>query len=335
MPRTFAGREVMAEGDGFWASLGEHLIEHLLVYLAGIVLCILGAFGWAYFPKYAAIVAKHMDSSSAPFSKEEDTNREERAIKNFKKCISYHWHELLAHPVQHLARGQGVLLFQAEDILSGKSCRSELDDPKASEGFDPTLLEKIQTNRQFWNKEEWSQIAAADPILGTPAPPGSQGGSSTSVPYGPLTATPLSLAELRGWVRIQAVRDAVAAWANAFRSMNAAAIAECYAPVVERYFERNDVTRDQIRRDQQSVFARTLYIRKFEVNDINIEVDTIQPSADSVTNPRTAVTLRKGWDRAELGARNFSGEEREKLTFIGSPQGWKIIREEAVSWRTR
>jgi hypothetical protein len=324
----------MAEGEGFWG----HVIEHLFVYLAGIVLCVLGAFGWAYFPRQAAFVANHIDPSSA--AAKEDINREERAKKNLKKCILYHWHELLAQPVQHLVRGKAVLWFQAEDILSGKTCRSELDELAPDSTWVPPKfkavnLEKIQTNRQFWNKEEWSQIAAAGPILGTPAPRDSQGGSSTSVPYGPLTATPLSLAELRSWLKIQAIRDAVAAWANAFRSMNAAAIAECYAQVVERYFERNDVTRDQIRHDQQSVFARTLYIRKFEVNDIKIDVDTIQPSTDSVTNPRTTATFRKEWDTAELGDRNFSSEAMEKLTFTSSPQGWKIIREEVVSWRTR
>lgn len=127
-----------------------------------------------------------------------------------------------------------------------------------------------------------------------------------------------------------AVRNAVGAWAHAFRSKDSTALADSYAPQVEKYFRRTNVSHKQISQNIESVFARMVEIRKYEVNDLRVEMLSGDNSSNGITYNRATATFRKTWDALESDGKSFSGEEIEQLTFTSSPQGWKIIREEEL-----
>jgi ketosteroid isomerase-like protein len=128
----------------------------------------------------------------------------------------------------------------------------------------------------------------------------------------------------------QSVPDAVGAWVQAFRSKDSTALADSYAPVVERYFRRNNVSHQQIRQYIESSFARMVDIRKYEVNDIRVGMLPGDNPSNGTSYSRATATFRKTWDTLESDGRSFTGEEIEQLTFTSSPQGWKIIREEEL-----
>ena len=127
----------------------------------------------------------------------------------------------------------------------------------------------------------------------------------------------------------QSVRAAVGAWVEAFRSKNTAALADCYAPLVERYFRQDNVTHEQIARSIEYIFGRTASISKYEISDIQVEFPAKGASSDH-SSARASATFHKSWDTLESSGKNFTGDEIEKLTFASLPQGWKIVREEEL-----
>jgi ketosteroid isomerase-like protein len=127
----------------------------------------------------------------------------------------------------------------------------------------------------------------------------------------------------------QAVRNAVTAWVEAFRSKDAKALAECYAPFVEIYFRQHNLSHEQIKRYIESTFARTLDIRKYEVSDIRVQTSPAVQGPTNVYSRATAV-FHKEWETSETSGKTFAGEEIEQLTFTNSPQGWQIVREEEL-----
>jgi hypothetical protein len=118
-----------------------------------------------------------------------------------------------------------------------------------------------------------------------------------------------------------AINDAVNKWVDAFRSKDANRLAASYAPVTEMYFLQKNWTREQILGTMASTFARTRGIRKYEVNDVRIEM---------LPTGRAAATFHKTWETLQRDGKIFSGEEMEKLTFSSSPEGWKIVRDEEL-----
>jgi hypothetical protein len=129
----------------------------------------------------------------------------------------------------------------------------------------------------------------------------------------------------------QSVKRAVAVWVESFRAKDAVRNAACYAPLVETYFRRHDVSREQLQHYKQAAFERMLAIRKYDVSDVHVEVvSSVEPAADSVAYGRATAVFQKEWDTAESTGKNFSGREIEQLTFTSSPEGWKIVREEEV-----
>lgn len=130
----------------------------------------------------------------------------------------------------------------------------------------------------------------------------------------------------------QSVTDAVNAWVRAFRARDSLALAECYAPRVEKYFRRDNVGRDQVQGYFRDAFARMVDLRRYEVKDIQVNAlpadDT--SSEDSVVYSRATATFNKTWDETQSDGKTFSGEEIEQLTLASSPEGWKIVREEEL-----
>ena len=120
------------------------------------------------------------------------------------------------------------------------------------------------------------------------------------------------------------VEGAVFAWANAFRSKNTRSLAASYAPMVEQYFRKKNVSREQIQGNIESAFARMNGIRTYDVSGITIQM---LPTEGAI---RAAATFRKTWEITQVEGKTFSGEEIEKLTFKSSPEGWQIVREEEL-----
>jgi hypothetical protein len=125
------------------------------------------------------------------------------------------------------------------------------------------------------------------------------------------------------------VRNAVAAWVSAFSSKNPTLTAECYAPLVETYFLKHNLSRAQIEAYLASAFAQTVDMRKYEVRDVQVTfLPSEQKSANSIVYSRAIATFHKEWETKESDGKTFQGEEIEQLTLTSSPQGWKIVREE-------
>lgn len=130
----------------------------------------------------------------------------------------------------------------------------------------------------------------------------------------------------------QQVQEAVSLWADAFRSKNSTALAASYAATVEKYFRRDNVSRDQIHGYFQSAFARIKYIQTYQIDDIKVELLPVMNDPDDKVIPsRAAATFRKTWDTRQFDGKTSSGEEIERLTFASSPDGWKIVREEELN----
>jgi hypothetical protein len=183
--------------------------------------------------------------------------------------------------------------------------------------IDPKVLAATQLKWKYGSRQ-----------LDSPSPTGAMGSANLSEqPETPLGASQ-TVGDAIGKSETS-VRDAVGAWVSAFRSKDTNAMSNCYAPLVEKYFLRQNVTREQLRRYEESAFARTLNIRKYEISDVHVKfLPPDQKSADSVVYSRAAATFNKQWETTESNGKTFSGEEIEQLTFTSSPEGWKIVREE-------
>lgn len=130
----------------------------------------------------------------------------------------------------------------------------------------------------------------------------------------------------------QQVQEAVSLWADAFRSKNSTALAASYAATVEKYFHRDNVSRDQIHGYFQSAFARIKNIQTYQIDDIKVELLPVANDRDNRVIPsRAAATFHKTWDTRQFDGKISSGEEIERLTFASFPDGWKIVREEELN----
>jgi serine/threonine protein kinase len=140
------------------------------------------------------------------------------------------------------------------------------------------------------------------------APPASFGSGTKESP-----AVPYEQKSGRDEDNIRAVLNR---WLDTGRNRNAAAQADCYAPVVNTFYNRHRVSRSDIQREKQRQFDTIGPIHKLDVSNVQI----------SQLSPTTSVILfDKTWD---FGDRTkFSGSERAQLT-LGKIDGqWKITGE--------
>lgn len=129
----------------------------------------------------------------------------------------------------------------------------------------------------------------------------------------------------------RSIREALDNWVQAFRNKNARTQAECYAPVVETYFRWHNVAREQLVRDKEKAFAAMGEIRKYEISDLKVSLEPVAESSDSSpVYSRADATFQKEWDTSTVGGKTFAGREIEKLTFVSSAEGWKIVGEEEL-----
>ena len=96
---------------------------------------------------------------------------------------------------------------------------------------------------------------------------------------------------------------------------------DCYAPVMDTYFLRHNVSRDFVQADKSRTFSGIKEVRIFEISDITIEF---------ASSSNAIVKLRKKWDISLASGKTFSGEEIEQLQIANLDGGWKIVSEKEI-----
>jgi serine/threonine protein kinase len=124
------------------------------------------------------------------------------------------------------------------------------------------------------------------------------------------------------------IRTLLSAWTESFKEKDLARQIECYAPVMETYFLRHNVSRDFVESNKSKAFTAIKEVRTFEIRDITIE---FTPSSTAT------VKFRKKWDTVLGSGKTYSGEEIEQLQLANLDGGWKIVSEKEVQvlWVTR
>lgn len=119
------------------------------------------------------------------------------------------------------------------------------------------------------------------------------------------------------------IDDVLRKWTDSTRHLDADGNADLYAPRVERFFNRRNVTRDDIRVEKERLFENIDQVRKFQVS--NVVVDRVSPD-------QALISFRKEWDFA--GKSPFSGAEKARMLLKRNGSQWQIAREEeiAVEW---
>jgi ketosteroid isomerase-like protein len=161
--------------------------------------------------------------------------------------------------------------------------------------------------------------AAEQSVSEAPAPSRlSQSPSPNDLPQTMTSATSRSDDEA-------SVQDAVEGWANAFRGRDADRFAAYYAPEVEQFFRKKNVSQSQILDTYQASFGKMDSLYTYEISDLRVEFP------DGTESPsRATATYNKKWDTSQTDGKRFSGEEVERLTFEKTEEGWKIVREDEL-----
>ena len=108
------------------------------------------------------------------------------------------------------------------------------------------------------------------------------------------------------------------------RDVNAHAI--LYAPKMDKFFRRRNVTRETVRREKARMMELYPDVKRYEISDVRVE---------SQRGSEAVVSFRKEWDMR--GDRPFSGAERQRLKLRRIAGDWKIVSEEElkVYWLKR
>jgi hypothetical protein len=93
--------------------------------------------------------------------------------------------------------------------------------------------------------------------------------------------------------------------------------ANLYAPHVDRFFTKRNVSRDAVRKEKSRMMAAYPEVNRYEISDVRVE---------SNTGDEAVVSFRKEWEMT--GNRRFSGAERQRLRLRRIGADWKIVGEE-------
>lgn len=117
------------------------------------------------------------------------------------------------------------------------------------------------------------------------------------------------------------IRQLLDEWVNSFKAKDADSHSNCYAPMIEQYFLRSNVTHDHLRRYKEAAFQDISEVRQYDIRDVAIAPETAG---------RYAATFHKSWDTMGRDGKQFSGEEIQKLQFAIFNGEWKIVSEVEV-----
>ena len=99
-----------------------------------------------------------------------------------------------------------------------------------------------------------------------------------------------------------------------------------YAPKMDKFFRRRNVTRETVRREKARMMELYPDVKRYEISDVRVE---------SQRGTEAIVSFRKEWDMR--GDRPFSGAERQRLKLRRIAGDLKIVSEEElkVYWLKR
>jgi hypothetical protein len=144
--------------------------------------------------------------------------------------------------------------------------------------------------------------------------------------YGETPSTPASRSRSDTANSAGEVDSFLKVWCATFLSGNAAAHADLYAPRVNRYFRKRNVSRNDVRRETERLLARYPNFHKYEISGVQVE---------AIDEDKAVVSFRKDWEARGRG--QFAGAERDRLTLSNGSGEWKITGEETtkVYWVRR
>jgi hypothetical protein len=93
--------------------------------------------------------------------------------------------------------------------------------------------------------------------------------------------------------------------------------AELYAPHVQRFFTRSNVSRKFVRQEKARLLSEYPNFKRYTISDVTIE---------ALGDNHVTLTFRKDWDAR--GKRRYAGAERQRLRLERFRGDWKIVREE-------
>ena len=99
-----------------------------------------------------------------------------------------------------------------------------------------------------------------------------------------------------------------------------------YAPKMEQFFRRRNVTRDVVLREKARMKELYPNVSRYDITDVQVE---------SHKENVAVVSFRKEWDMH--GERRFSGSDRQRFKLRKIAGDWKIVGEEemVVYWVRR
>lgn len=115
-------------------------------------------------------------------------------------------------------------------------------------------------------------------------------------------------------------------WKSTIVNRNVDGHTSLYAPKVEYFFLRRNVTRDAVRKEKARMMELYPNVNRYEISDVQVE---------RATPTEAVLSLRKEWDMQ--GDRRFAGAERQKLKLRKIYGDWKIVSEQEakVYWIKR
>jgi hypothetical protein len=115
----------------------------------------------------------------------------------------------------------------------------------------------------------------------------------------------------------QGINALLSQWTDSLRRRDLEAQINCYAPQLEHYFKKNDVSREAVRAD------KALALSRFSALKVNLtDVKIVQLTPD-----RATVEFNKSWDFERDSGKAFVGQGQEQLAVTKGPVGWVIVSE--------
>lgn len=185
-----------------------------------------------------------------------------------------------------------------------------------------------QSEPQEKRSSSSSSAASAEPVSPVQSSPPPAASQTIPVVVGDSTVNQSTAGTVTGSAAstngdiADSIRGVIGAWVESYRNKDAATHAACYAPIVETYFKRHNVSNQELLAGKQRAFDGITEIRRYDVSQLNISV-----GADG----HPVAVFEKDWDTVSTAQKTFAGKEIEKLTFANFAGGWKIVGEEELS----
>jgi Restriction endonuclease len=115
------------------------------------------------------------------------------------------------------------------------------------------------------------------------------------------------------------IQELLGKYQEAIRGRNAQVVSEFYAPEVERYYLKHNVSRQDVLAEFTRSFKEFTEVEKFSISGIAF--------AD-VTGSRATASFDREW--SFRGTKSFAGAEREQMIFVRTNGSWRIFSEKEL-----